>query len=98
MKDNAQQNEFLQAIQQRIDRYKPMLEQQFDVVLGHVVAAPLGSTEWLTYIYAQSDRELHAAAMLKHGRPPIAIRRALHRLEKLFVWLIVQGLRPTIVP
>jgi hypothetical protein len=87
MTDNVRQQEILQMLQQRIDRYRPILEQQFDIVLGDVVAAPLRSTEWLAYIYAKSDCELHAAAMSKHSRPPTAIRRGLHQLEKLLLWL-----------
>jgi hypothetical protein len=87
MADNLRQHEVLQMLQQRIDRYKPILERQFDVALGDVVAAPLRSTEWLAYIYAESDRELHAAAMSQHGRPPTTIRRGLHQLEKLLLWL-----------
>ena len=92
MKKNVQQNEFLQALQQRIDRYKPLLEQQFDVVLGDVVAAPLRPKEWFAHIYAKSDRELFAAAMSKHGRPPSAFRRGLHSLEKLFFVVTRTGL------
>jgi hypothetical protein len=82
-----QQHEFLHALQQRIDRYKPVLEQEFDVVLGDVAAAPLSSRKWLASIFAKSDRELHAATVSRYGRPPTATRLCLHELEKLLLRL-----------
>lgn len=35
------ERELLEQLQQRIDRYQPLLEHEFKVSLGRVVAAPL---------------------------------------------------------
>ncbi|HAV65226.1 MAG TPA: hypothetical protein DCY13_22995 [Verrucomicrobiales bacterium] len=44
---STEQARLLSELQQRIERYQPILEEEFDVNLGKVVARPFGARAWL---------------------------------------------------
>ncbi len=84
---SSRQSAFLELIQERVDRYKPILEDDFGVTLGAVAAMPLRAAERINSAFGKSDSQLHKECLDKHGRPPLPIRWALHQLEKVIVWL-----------
>lgn len=85
------QRELLDQLQQRIDRYQPLLEHEFKVSLGRVVAAPLRVGELVDHAFEKSRQSLWRESFTRRGRPPDVWRRLLFATEKLLVRLPAQA-------
>jgi hypothetical protein len=80
------QREFIERIQQCIDRYQPILEEEFRVDLGNVAAKPLIVGEFINHCFAKGREQLRRETQAKHGREPTSLRWAWYRLEELVTW------------
>lgn len=83
--------ELLEQLQQRIDRYQPLLEHEFKVSLGRVVAAPLRVEELIDHAFDEARKLLWRESFARRGRAPDVWRRLLFATEKLLVRLPVHA-------
>lgn len=85
MDRRSEQADFLNRVQQCIDRYQPLLEQEFGVELGDVTAEPLCVREWVDDVLARAAVLFHEGSQRKHNRPPGRVARALFETEKRLI-------------
>ena len=87
MGSHSQQVDFLERMQQCINHYKPILEHDFAVSLGPIVAKPLLARELINSVFAKAADMMHRESIGKHKRPPTRLLRILFGVEKTLLWL-----------
>jgi hypothetical protein len=87
MNRQSRQIDFLERMQQCIDRYQPLLEREFGVELGDVTAQPLRVREWVDDVLDRATLAFHEESLRKHKRPPKRTARLLFGLERRLVRL-----------
>lgn len=85
------ERELLEQLQQRIDRYQPLLEHEFKLSLGRVVAAPLRVGELIDHAFEKARQSLWRESFTRRARPPDVWRRLLFATDKLLVRLPAQA-------
>lgn len=79
-----QKQAFLEAIDERVHRYQPILESTFDVSLGGVRPHEIRTREWLDRVLQKGESEWQRRFEAKN-RKPSAIEATWHRSEVALV-------------